>query len=567
MSEKDQNAKNQISRSQAEPENEEQQFLLASQNKGKSLSPPPLEFNSSGTNFESNEVFKDSNSTDKTSPIQGKFNDSQKSEDASSNERMLNKNSSPGSGPNSLPSGRNDILNSMGDAFQSNFSDVNIHENSSQAENLGAEAFTQGSDVHFAPGRFQPDTSEGKELLGHELTHVLQQKEGRVTGNKNIQGFNVNDNAGLEKEADVMGARAARGQSIKSFNVSDNGGASSSTAQMKEGDKGFMHWFQSLVQTGEVVTQDQNDSVTEQNDDKYYGTDQSIKNEDGTHQTSTNSGHEKSEKDFWSWSGFTSIISDYIYQNDSANGGTKKTGTTETSSLNKDGSYTKTDVSEDSSTSVDKGKTSEAVKQAILDTAEGMTSRSNKLGTELTQLNDAIAAAHTKKEGLAEGSEEYKKHNAHLKRLVAKRDATKSLRTELRSQAKKLGTMATQVTPDNAGKMAKDAKVAVAAVNKTIGEKTTKVKKFDLKNLSHSSSVTTDKMNEDGSKTSTLDSKSSKINVGGGGLTYTAGEKKGVHRNRFCRSQCRKVNGNKENKRTGSKKQRRVWLCARLRND
>ena len=35
-------------------------------------------------------------------------------------------------------------------------------------------------DIYFAPGRYQPHDSAGLELLGHELTHVVQQAQGRV---------------------------------------------------------------------------------------------------------------------------------------------------------------------------------------------------------------------------------------------------------------------------------------------------------------------------------------------------------------------------------------------------
>jgi Domain of unknown function (DUF4157) len=43
---------------------------------------------------------------------------------------------------------------------------------------LGAKAFTHGEDIVFAPGRFAPDTLDGKRLLGHELAHVVQQSRG-----------------------------------------------------------------------------------------------------------------------------------------------------------------------------------------------------------------------------------------------------------------------------------------------------------------------------------------------------------------------------------------------------
>ena len=73
-------------------------------------------------------------------------------------------------------------------------------------ENL---AYTQGTDIHFAPGQFKPDTSAGQQLLGHELTHVIQQAEGRVQPTTEVGGMAVNDDLSLEHEADVMGAKAA----------------------------------------------------------------------------------------------------------------------------------------------------------------------------------------------------------------------------------------------------------------------------------------------------------------------------------------------------------------------
>ncbi len=64
--------------------------------------------------------------------------------------------------------------------FDRDFSDVRIH-NDSEANNLsrslGAEAFTTGKDVYFREGAYKPDTSDGKGLIAHELTHVIQQSE------------------------------------------------------------------------------------------------------------------------------------------------------------------------------------------------------------------------------------------------------------------------------------------------------------------------------------------------------------------------------------------------------
>ncbi len=98
----------------------------------------------------------------------------------------------------------------MESSFGSDFSDVKIHSNSSKATDVGALAYTQGTDIHFAPGQYDPESTSGQELLGHELTHVVQQKEGTVKATTEANGVPVNDDPGLEKEADELGRRAAR---------------------------------------------------------------------------------------------------------------------------------------------------------------------------------------------------------------------------------------------------------------------------------------------------------------------------------------------------------------------
>jgi hypothetical protein len=80
--------------------------------------------------------------------------------------------------------------------------DVRVHRNSSEPAQLQAEAFARGSDIHLAPGK--------EHHLPHEAWHVVQQLQGRVRATTQMAGGTpVNDDAGLEREADVMGARAA----------------------------------------------------------------------------------------------------------------------------------------------------------------------------------------------------------------------------------------------------------------------------------------------------------------------------------------------------------------------
>ena len=80
--------------------------------------------------------------------------------------------------------------------------DVRVHYNSSKPATVQALAYTQGTDIHVAPGQ--------EKHLPHEAWHVAQQMAGRVSPTTNINGMPVNDNAGLEHEADVMGEKAVQ---------------------------------------------------------------------------------------------------------------------------------------------------------------------------------------------------------------------------------------------------------------------------------------------------------------------------------------------------------------------
>jgi len=78
--------------------------------------------------------------------------------------------------------------------------DVRVHYNSDKPATVQALAYTQGTDIHVAPGQEQH--------LPHEAWHVAQQMAGRVAPTTEIGGLPVNDDAGLEREADIMGAKA-----------------------------------------------------------------------------------------------------------------------------------------------------------------------------------------------------------------------------------------------------------------------------------------------------------------------------------------------------------------------
>lgn len=80
------------------------------------------------------------------------------------------------------------------------FDDVRVHYNSDKPAQLQALAYTQGNQVYVASGQ--------ERHLGHELGHVVQQKQGIVTATATVNGVAVNDNVSLEKEADNFGQKA-----------------------------------------------------------------------------------------------------------------------------------------------------------------------------------------------------------------------------------------------------------------------------------------------------------------------------------------------------------------------
>jgi hypothetical protein len=77
---------------------------------------------------------------------------------------------------------------------------VRVHYNSTESAQLNALAYTHGTDIQIAPGQ--------EKHLPHEGWHVVQQMQGRVKPTLQMKGILLNNNDGLEREADVMGAKA-----------------------------------------------------------------------------------------------------------------------------------------------------------------------------------------------------------------------------------------------------------------------------------------------------------------------------------------------------------------------
>ena len=93
---------------------------------------------------------------------------------------------------------------------------VKVHYNSAKPAQLQALAYTQGQNIHVGPGQ--------EKHLPHEAWHVVQQHQGRVKPILQAEGVAINDDAGLEHEADVMGTNAAATGSIKTSPGHENTG-------------------------------------------------------------------------------------------------------------------------------------------------------------------------------------------------------------------------------------------------------------------------------------------------------------------------------------------------------
>ncbi|MDE1464807.1 eCIS core domain-containing protein [Spartinivicinus poritis] len=87
-------------------------------------------------------------------------------------------------------------------------SDVRVHYNSDKPAQLQAHAYAQGNNIHLGPGQ--------EKHLPHEAWHVVQQKKGRVRPTLQMKGeVLINDDQVLEKEADIMGAKALQMRKIE----------------------------------------------------------------------------------------------------------------------------------------------------------------------------------------------------------------------------------------------------------------------------------------------------------------------------------------------------------------
>jgi hypothetical protein len=105
-----------------------------------------------------------------------------------------------------------DTRSTMEQSLGHDLSDVRVHTDGDAHdlnEAVGARAFTAGSDVFFKSGTYDPSSSSGRELLGHELTHVVQQRSG-MSGLGAGEVSHPSDPA--EQHAEAVGKQIASGE-------------------------------------------------------------------------------------------------------------------------------------------------------------------------------------------------------------------------------------------------------------------------------------------------------------------------------------------------------------------
>ncbi|MGO9270269.1 MAG: DUF4157 domain-containing protein [Terriglobia bacterium] len=101
------------------------------------------------------------------------------------------------------------VRRQMESAFGSDFTGVRVHtgsESDSLNRAVSAIAFTTGQDIFFRDGAYDPGGSSGRELLAHELTHVVQQSGSKAVHGKLVVG---EPNDQFEQEADRVAKSVA----------------------------------------------------------------------------------------------------------------------------------------------------------------------------------------------------------------------------------------------------------------------------------------------------------------------------------------------------------------------
>jgi hypothetical protein len=162
----------------------------------------------------------------------------------------------------------------MEQAIGADFSGVRVHTDSEADtlnRQLGARAFTTGRDIFFGQGEYSPGSASGRKLLAHELTHVVQQGQGRVKS---------------ARKAKKMGKRTTGGASDSKMNkaVNEEPTVGKSTASLKKpAEKGIGPIIQRLVRVDDLKVKHTSTTETETSARQRFDIEAKIKPGSGDH--------------------------------------------------------------------------------------------------------------------------------------------------------------------------------------------------------------------------------------------------------------------------------------------
>ena len=125
-------------------------------------------------------------------------------------------------------------------AFGRSFAETRVHSDSAAARSarqLGARAYTQGGEIIFGSGQYQPNSASGQRLIAHELAHVVQQRKGqtpdRVMSSPGSTSETEADNAANSL---AWGGLHSRYSEVAGYSVAVGSGSSRSTPPLSEAD-------------------------------------------------------------------------------------------------------------------------------------------------------------------------------------------------------------------------------------------------------------------------------------------------------------------------------------------
>nr|WP_294924148.1 DUF4157 domain-containing protein [uncultured Flavobacterium sp.] len=167
---------------------------------------------------------------EKEEAIQAKCDDCEKEEKVQKKENQeagMQNNELEGKLNNSKGAGASldkETKGEMESGFGTDFSDVKIHTDTNavqMSQELGAQAFTNGNDVYFNEGKYNPGSKEGKHLLAHELTHTIQQTgavqksvEPNASISEDLESARFKGDYKLEQAHDDLGYLATGSKSV-----------------------------------------------------------------------------------------------------------------------------------------------------------------------------------------------------------------------------------------------------------------------------------------------------------------------------------------------------------------